>query len=68
MNRSRPIAAKMASGGLQVSPQELQFKFELRKNIPVILTLTNTNAEKVAFKVRLWALLAPGGCWWAGQC
>lgn len=37
---------------LQVSPTELKFKFELRKNIPVILSLTNPTDEKVAFKVK----------------
>lgn len=44
----------MASGDdiLQVSPTELKFKFELRKNIPVILSLTNPTDEKMAFKVK----------------
>jgi hypothetical protein len=37
---------------LQVSPTELKFKFELRKNIPVILTLHNPGDERVAFKVK----------------
>lgn len=37
---------------LQVSPTELKFKFELRKNIPVILSLTNPTDEKIAFKVK----------------
>lgn len=42
----------MSSDVLQVSPIELKFKFELRKNIPVILTLTNPSTDRVAFKVK----------------
>lgn len=41
-----------ADDTLQVSPTELKFKFELRKNIPVILSLTNPTDEKMAFKVK----------------
>lgn len=37
---------------LQISPSELKFRFELRKTIPVTLTLTNPGKEKVAFKVK----------------
>jgi len=37
---------------LTVSPQELKFRFELRKTIPVLLSLTNSGSEKVAFKVK----------------
>ena len=37
---------------LQISPSELKFRFELRKTIPVTLTLTNPGNEKVAFKVK----------------
>lgn len=36
---------------LELSPSELRFRFELRKNIPVTLSLTNTGDERVAFKV-----------------
>ena len=38
---------------LKLSPPELRFRFELRKNIPVTLTLTNTGDERIAFKVKL---------------
>lgn len=37
---------------LQISPQELKFRFELKRNVPVTLSLTNTGSERVAFKVR----------------
>eukprot|EP00887_Chlorella_sp_A99_P001219 scaffold14.g1219.t1 len=44
----------MADGSnfLVVSPLELRFRFELRKNIPVTLTLQNVTGERVAFKVK----------------
>jgi hypothetical protein len=38
---------------LQLSPPELRFRFELRKNIPVTLSLTNNGDERIAFKVVL---------------
>jgi len=38
---------------LQLSPPELRFRFELRKNIPVTLSLTNNGDERIAFKVKL---------------
>ena len=37
---------------LQVSPSELKFRFELRKTIPVTLSLTNPTNDRVAFKVK----------------
>lgn len=37
---------------LELSPPELRFRFELRKNVPVTLSLTNSTSERVAFKVR----------------
>lgn len=40
---------------LDLSPPELKFKFELRKNIPVTLSLTNRNDQAVAFKVKTTA-------------
>lgn len=40
------------SDGLAISPTELKFRFELRKNIPVILSLTNPTGERIAFKVK----------------
>ena len=43
-------AAAMA--GLQLQPQELKFRFELRKTIPVTLSLSNTGDEPIAFKVK----------------
>lgn len=39
-------------GDLQISPNELKFRFELRKTIPVTLSLTNPGKEKIAFKVK----------------
>ncbi|GAB4818421.1 hypothetical protein N2152v2_005467 [Parachlorella kessleri] len=42
----------MADNFLIVSPTELKFRFELRKNIPVTLTLQNPTDERVAFKVK----------------
>ena len=41
---------------LQLSPPELKFRFELRKNIPVTLSLHNPGTERVAFKVELTAI------------
>lgn len=37
---------------LQISPQELKFKFELRKQIPSSLSLYNPTNKYVAFKVK----------------
>lgn len=37
---------------LQVSPPDLKFRFELRKTIPVTLSLTNPTNDRVAFKVK----------------
>ncbi len=37
---------------LSIQPTELKFRFELRKNIPVTLSLHNPGQEKVAFKVK----------------
>ena len=37
---------------LQLSPSELRFRFELRRNIPVTLSLHNPGKETVAFKVK----------------
>ncbi|KAK9822002.1 hypothetical protein WJX81_007855 [Elliptochloris bilobata] len=37
---------------LSISPTELKFRFELRKNIPVTISLQNPTGEKVAFKVK----------------
>ena len=42
---------------LQLSPPELKFRFELRKNIPVTLSLHNPGTERVAFKVQLTATI-----------
>jgi hypothetical protein len=42
----------MADGTLNVSPPELKFKFELRKQIPTELRLSNPHAGPVAFKVK----------------
>lgn len=39
-------------GDLQISPSELKFRFELRKTIPVTLSLSNPGKEKLAFKVK----------------
>ena len=36
---------------LQISPGELKFRFELKKNVPVTMSLTNLGTERVAFKV-----------------
>lgn len=44
---------------LQLSPPELRFRFELRKNIPVTLSLTNNGEERIAFKVMLHRCLVP---------
>jgi hypothetical protein len=38
---------------LVINPTELRFRFELRKTIPVTLSLTNpAGSNRVAFKVR----------------
>jgi hypothetical protein len=37
---------------LTIQPTELKFRFELRKNIPVTLSLHNPGPERVAFKVK----------------
>lgn len=37
---------------LQLTPSELRFRFELRRNIPVTLSLHNPGSEPVAFKVK----------------
>ncbi len=37
---------------LNVTPTELKFRFELRKNIPVTISLHNPGSERVAFKVK----------------
>lgn len=42
----------MADNFVVVSPAELKFRFELKKNIPVTLTLQNPTSDKVAFKVK----------------
>ena len=40
---------------LQLTPSELKFRFELRKNIPVTLSLHNPGNETIAFKVKTTA-------------
>jgi hypothetical protein len=42
----------MSSDGLKISPMELKFRFELRKNIPVTLSLQNPGTERIGFKVK----------------
>ena len=42
----------MAASDLTIQPSELKFRFELRKNIPVTLSLHNPGQERVAFKVK----------------
>ena len=42
----------MASAGLQIDPTELTFRFELRKIIPVTLSLHNPTGDRIAFKVK----------------
>ncbi|KAL6781127.1 hypothetical protein ACKKBG_A09935 [Auxenochlorella protothecoides x Auxenochlorella symbiontica] len=37
---------------VNVSPSELKFRFELKKNTPVTLTLQNPSGDRVAFKVK----------------
>eukprot|EP00891_Asterochloris_glomerata_P006534 jgi/Astpho2/6534/Aster-07318 len=37
---------------LQISPTELKFRLELKKNIPVTLSLHNPGTERVGFKVK----------------
>ena len=38
--------------GLQIHPSELKFRFELKKNIPVTVSLHNPTGERIAFKVK----------------
>lgn len=45
-------AKPMNLSDLQIQPSELKFRFELRKNIPVTLSLHNPGPERVAFKVK----------------
>lgn len=42
----------MAGAGLQIDPTELTFRFELRKIIPVTLSLNNPTDDRIAFKVK----------------
>ena len=42
----------MAGAGLQIDPTELTFRFELRKIIPVTLSLHNPTGDRIAFKVK----------------
>lgn len=42
----------MAGVGLQIDPTELTFRFELRKIIPVTLSLHNPTGDRIAFKVK----------------
>mmetsp|Transcript_22609 Transcript_22609/g.31509 ORF Transcript_22609/g.31509 Transcript_22609/m.31509 type:complete len:259 (+) Transcript_22609:222-998(+) len=62
----------MGQEALQISPSELKFRFELRKQIPTTLRLYNPSSEHVAFKVKTTSpkkycvrpntgLLPPGG-------
>lgn len=37
---------------LQISPGDLRFRFEPRKNIPITLSLHNPTSERIAFKVK----------------
>ena len=37
---------------LQISPADLRFRFEPRKNIPITLSLHNPTSERIAFKVK----------------
>lgn len=47
---------------LQIQPNELKFRFELKKNVPVMMTLTNPGSERVAFKVNNSPWKALIGC------
>ena len=42
----------MSGVGLQIDPTELTFRFELRKIIPVTLSLNNPTGDRIAFKVK----------------
>eukprot|EP01024_Parvocaulis_polyphysoides_P012436 TRINITY_DN14496_c0_g1_i2.p3 TRINITY_DN14496_c0_g1~~TRINITY_DN14496_c0_g1_i2.p3 ORF type:complete len:265 (+),score=33.21 TRINITY_DN14496_c0_g1_i2:103-795(+) len=42
----------MTEGGLQISPSELKFKFELRKQVPTQLSLYNPTSDRIAFKIK----------------
>lgn len=42
----------MTAAGLQIEPTELTFRFELRKIIPVTLSLHNPTSDRIAFKVK----------------
>lgn len=42
----------MSGVGLQIDPTELTFRFELRKIIPVTLSLHNPTGDRIAFKVK----------------
>ncbi len=37
---------------LQISPADLRFRFEPRKNIPITLSLHNPTQDRIAFKVK----------------
>lgn len=46
----------MADGLLQIQPEkELKFRFELKKQIPTVIRLTNPGNEEIAFKVKTTA-------------
>ena len=47
---SQPKTANTSD--LTIQPTELKFRFELRKNIPVTLSLHNPGPDRVAFKVK----------------
>ncbi|CAL8466072.1 g5608 [Coccomyxa elongata] len=46
------VSKGVNASDLSIQPTELKFRFELRKNIPVTLSLHNPGQEKVAFKVK----------------
>ncbi|BDA48159.1 Vesicle-associated protein 1-2 [Coccomyxa sp. Obi] len=46
------VSKGINASDLSIQPTELKFRFELRKNIPVTLSLHNPGQEKVAFKVK----------------
>lgn len=46
----------MSDGQLQIQPEkELKFRFELKKQIPTVIRLTNPSNEEIAFKVKTTA-------------
>lgn len=49
---SETTAKGVNMSDLSIQPTELKFRFELRKNIPVTLSLHNPGQERVAFKVK----------------